>query len=553
MRRAIFSTVISLITCFVFQGTAFSAPAAVSGSADVRNSGEIVGNVNFCGPQGTSGSVVDLVGRSFSAVLGAGGDFNLQYVPEGAYMLRVSIPNQPAHTLPEPVLVAKGQITDVGVISRCEDNDGDGFTPDPNDPVNGNDCNDNNASINPGATEVCDGVDNDCDGNVDAFGCNCTDADNDGFFAQEGCDTAVDCDDANNTINPNAAEICDGVDNNCVGGIDEGFDLLTDLNNCGACASACSGVCEGGTCFSDCGNGIVEGNEECDDGNNTDGDGCRADCTLPASCSDGTPDGGSVACGSSMGACQEGFRTCTAGVFGSCVGEIVPSPEICDGVDNDCDGTTDEDFLDLDQPCDHGVGACARPGRIVCSANGSTTECGGILGTPTPEVCNSIDDDCNGVVDDGGVCSSTCGNGIVEAGEACDGGACCTDCALSSTDILCRSESGVCDEPDFCDGATPDCPADASAPAGTSCGSGLECNGTGSCICSPSTEVCDGIDNNCDGVVDGGALCGAFACGGPSGCFESCGAAGAGLDFFCASGFHCANNDQDVLLCVPNP
>ena len=75
MRRAIFSTVIALLICLVFQGTAFSAAAEVRGSADIRNSGEILGNVIFCGPQGSNGSVVDLVGRSFSAVLGAGIDF----------------------------------------------------------------------------------------------------------------------------------------------------------------------------------------------------------------------------------------------------------------------------------------------------------------------------------------------------------------------------------------------------------------------------------------------------------------------------------------------
>ncbi|MBM3427825.1 MAG: T9SS type A sorting domain-containing protein, partial [Bacteroidetes bacterium] len=80
------------------------------------------------------------------------------------------------------------------------------------------DCNDNDATINPGATEVCgDGIDNNCDGQVDE-GCSTgTDADGDGYV------TPADCNDNNAAINPGATEICgDGIDNNCTGGIDEG-------------------------------------------------------------------------------------------------------------------------------------------------------------------------------------------------------------------------------------------------------------------------------------------------------------------------------------------
>ena len=334
MRRAIFSAALILITYFSFAITAFSAAPEVRPSADIRNSGEIIGDVNFCGPQGTNGSVVDLVGESFSAVLGASGIFKLRYVPEGAYTLRISIPDQPEDT--QPVTVIKGQVTDVGTVSRCPDNDNDTYTLDV-------DCNDNNASINPGATEVCDGVDNDCDGVVDGAGCDCTDADNDGFFAQDGCGTAVDCDDNNNTINATATEICDGVDNNCDSVTDEGFNLNTDPDNCGACSNVCSSnVCEAGACVSICGNGILELGEQCDDGNNVDGDGCQADCTVPLTCSDGTPNGESVICGSNVGACQQGVRTCNNGVFGACIGEVGPSPETCNGIDDNCDGTTDE-------------------------------------------------------------------------------------------------------------------------------------------------------------------------------------------------------------------
>lgn len=88
---------------------------------------------------------------------------------------------------------------------------------------NASDCDDGNAAVNPGATERCDdGIDNDCDGLTDV-GCTCTDADGDGYYAQAGCGSDVDCNDADAFINPGAVEICwDNIDNNCNGRTDEG-------------------------------------------------------------------------------------------------------------------------------------------------------------------------------------------------------------------------------------------------------------------------------------------------------------------------------------------
>jgi Putative metal-binding motif/Secretion system C-terminal sorting domain/Pregnancy-associated plasma protein-A/HYR domain/Receptor L domain len=76
------------------------------------------------------------------------------------------------------------------------------------------DCNDNDGTIHPGASELCDGLDNDCDGNVPA---NEADADADGYRICDG-----DCDDTNAAVNPGATEVCNGIDDDCDGDVDEG-------------------------------------------------------------------------------------------------------------------------------------------------------------------------------------------------------------------------------------------------------------------------------------------------------------------------------------------
>jgi len=103
--------------------------------------------------------------------------------------------------------------------TSCIDNDLDGYGE--GCPW-GPDCNDGNRNVNPGAAEVCDGVDNNCDGLVDeglTF-----DVDNDGYYSF----SCSDCDNNNSNINPGATEVCDGVDNNCDGLVDEG-NVCTNL------------------------------------------------------------------------------------------------------------------------------------------------------------------------------------------------------------------------------------------------------------------------------------------------------------------------------------
>ncbi len=86
--------------------------------------------------------------------------------------------------------------------------------------------------------------------------------------------------------------------------------------------------------------------------------------------------------------------------------------ELCNGIDDNCDGTVDEGF-DVGAACSVGVGACARSGAKVCTANGTGTTCNATPGPPSAEVCNNVDDDCDGQVDEG-LGTLTCGQGGCE-------------------------------------------------------------------------------------------------------------------------------------------
>jgi MYXO-CTERM domain-containing protein len=170
-----------------------------------------------------------------------------------------------------------------------------------------------------------------------------------------------------------------------------------------------------------------------------------------------------------------------------------PPAEKCNGLDDDCDGQTDEDFPSKGQPCNNGmIGQCFKTGTYICSADGSGVECNAPPGQKQNEICNGLDDDCNGAVDDNipGGCTVLCQPEICNGkDDDCNGK---IDDGIPS--VACGKDVGEC------------------KPGVTVCDSGqLKCNGG----TAPQQETCNGLDDDCDGVRDGmGEPCYTF----PSGC-----------------------------------
>ncbi|MCA9541054.1 MAG: terpene cyclase/mutase family protein, partial [Myxococcales bacterium] len=254
-----------------------------------------------------------------------------------------------------------------------EDSDGDGI---------GDACDPYNCRFV--GNETCNGVDDDCDTRFDEgnpggnVACNTGQPGICGPGTRQCRNGGLVCERNQNPV----AEVCDNVDNNCDGNVDEG-----DPGGNVACDTGERGVCAAGTRHCRAGQLRCERNqgpspEVCDNrDNNCDG-----------SVDEGNPGGGEACNAGGQGLCSGGTTECRAGNL-RCLPDVDPAIELCNGIDDDCDGTVDEDTDEV-----RGIDGGNCRACIARCVDGALQECDAI--DPLPELCNGEDDDCDGVIDE---------------------------------------------------------------------------------------------------------------------------------------------------------
>jgi hypothetical protein len=404
-------------------------------------------------------------------------------------------------------LTLAGCATDGGGKGNADtsaSDDGGGVTDEDQDGFNSEeDCNDDDATVNPGATEICDGIDNDCDGNVDEDVTTTfyRDADGDGFGNSEETEGACerptgyvpngnDCDDALADAYPGNPEVCDNIDNNCDGNVDEGVTTTyyadTDADGYGDPATATD------SCSQPV--GYVTDNTDCDDTTAASFPGNLEICDEHDNDCDGTIDEGVTTTyyadldADSFGDATLSQEACAlptgyAEVAGDCDdSEATTNPdalEYCDGHDDDCDGDIDEADsedasawyadTDTDSFGDPAVSTieCYQPTGYVAD----NTDCDDTDAAEYPgatEVCDGDDDDCDGIIDE--------------------------DDAADASDWYADTDSDTYGDPAV---SVHQC----AQPTGYVLDA-TDCNDTTATAYPGADEYCDGIDNDCDTYID---------------------------------------------------
>ncbi len=382
------------------------------------------------------------------------------------------------------------------------------------------DCDDDDASVNPGATEICDEQDNDCDGLVDGEDPDLGEAstyyidhDGDGHgstdYTAVACeapggfvDVDTDCDDTDAAVNPDASEICDEVDNDCDGDVDDADTGVTGLNSFYADADL-DGYGDPDNSSQSCEavSGHVDDATDCDDTDGAIHPGASEVCDeLDNDCDGLVDDEDSVLDGASsfyidhdgdghgstdytIAACEvpSGYVENTSDCDDADADSHPDASELCDEADNDCDGDIDEDGA-ADGSTWYGDGdgdgygdplstteSCEPASGYVDDATDCDDDDSAIHPDAT-EICDEADNDCDGLVDDEDTHLGGTSTFYIDHDE--DG--------YGSTDYIvasCVAPSGYVEDATDCDDAEADTHPDA-------------------------TEVCDELDNDCDGLVD---------------------------------------------------
>ncbi len=398
--------------------------------------------------------------------------------------------------------------------------------------------NDGGDCFDPCGPEICDGLDNDCDGEVDEDHTWYTDADGDGFgddaTATVSCLPPLgavlvggDCDDGNNAVHPGATEACDTIDNDCDGAVDEDFIWYEDADGDGlgndatvqfSCTPLSGFVHVGGDC-NDSDAGIAGVGAACDDGNPaTVYDIVRTDCQCQGFIQGTCPPGQIEDCNGNCapvfwladGLCDDGSSMWEGNlIFLNCPGlsydmgdcSIPCLPETCDGLDNDCDGAVDEDFVWYTDADGDGYGDDATAQASCVPVPGAVQVAGDC-------------DDANAAVQGGvvlyvgsafGITSGTAHYVITQGATTHEG-----DMALTDTgaDYAAGSVSVCLGAGCFSVQVTPnDVPLGEVAVVQMDLNPGQSggfpvADGFFGSATPPASELCDGLDNDCDGEVD---------------------------------------------------
>ena len=407
------------------------------------------------------------------------------------------------------------------------DTDGDGFCEDEGD------CAEGDETIHPGAAEICDGIDQDCDTLVDED----FDSDLDQHLDDVACASGTDCDDAAADVNPDQEEVCDEVDHDCDGVVDNGLpevEWCEDNDGDGVGSEVLITVCDE---TAPIGYVACSDTPDCDDADGTSYPGAIEQCDEVDHDCDGDPmnglttyqywedmDADGFGTGDTITDCDAtppaGFVEVDAAAEDCNDLDATTHPgaaEVCDALDHDCDAepwnglTLYEYWVDVDVD-GYGTGVVVEDcestppaGHVAYDVAAEDCDDAAVGVNPgAAEVCNLVDDNCDTVTDEGfdvdtdGV--STCGpDGI--AGNADD------DC--DDTEIT--TNPGA---PELCDGVDNDCDTqvdedtDTDGDTYTPCGAdGIggtpddDCDDTNPATYPGATEICDGEDNSCDGNI----------------------------------------------------